>query len=396
MVQPSKPHLDAVVSTLRVSETEQHRLLQELDHAGGRPAGGPERRRSPRKPVPAHLSVCLEVHHPGGTSHKFWARARNLSDSGVGLLHGGFLHEKTRCVVEMIHDGVALVRIPARVVRCRYVRSSVHEVGLQFDEPICAEAILKAEKTEVHRPKPDADDAKPLPRLAGRVLYVDPIEADRRYVSHRLAQLGLTFRAITDTLRSLEFVQAERFDLVLTELRLRPDPAQYLVRRLRSGGHEMPIVVVGHSIPQATAKQLTEHGVQACLNKPFAFDKFAELLARHLPEAGSDTDPPGEALRSEHWEDPAFRPMLFDYVEQLFRTIDRLDEQMLRPDAGRDPVETAHEFAATAGLYGYPKLFEAGSELVTLLTLEPLPTDMITEHLQSLRDLADRVRLGVA
>ncbi|MEM6459105.1 MAG: PilZ domain-containing protein [Planctomycetota bacterium] len=394
MVQHSKPNSEVVISTLRVSELEQQRLLQELDGAGGEGRSGPDRRRSPRKPVPAHLSVCLEVHHPGGTSHKFWARARNLSDSGIGLLHGGFLHEHTRCVVEVIHDGLALVRIPARVVHCRYVRSSVHEVGLRFDQPICAEAILKAEKTEVRRPKAD-DDAKPLPRLAGRVLYVDPIEADRRYVGHRLAQLGLTFRATTDTLRSLECVAAEHFDLVLAELRLRPDPAQYLVRRLRSGGHDMPIVVVGHAIPAATARQLTENGVQACLNKPFAFDKFAELLARHLPEAGPDTDSDTEALRSEHWNDPAFRPMLFDYVDELTRTIDLLDEQVLQSSPDRDPVETAHEFAATAGLYGYPKLFEAGSELVTLLTLEPLPTGMIAEHMQGLRDLADRVRRGV-
>ena len=388
MIRSSADSATEVVAKLRLSPQEQAQILNELDASSAAFARKNSGRVAERHPLPPAFCVKLRVQHPGGTARSFWVRARNISDTGIGLLYGGFLHASSQCQVEIFDAGNPLISIPARVVRCRYVRNSIHEVGLLFARPIESELILRSERIDE-----DASDetpvAPPPPRLAGRVLYVDPVDADRRYVSYRLSQMHLTFRTAVNAQDALQLATAEKFDLILSELRLEPDPAHYLIRRLRSGGNRTPLIILSPSISKNAAQELTDIGATACLNKPFSPETFAKLLAQHLPPRGAAvpaSKKPG--LLSTHWADPALRPLIMDFVVELTETVESLSTEMIQSANPAELTRRSHQLSATAGLYGFPKLSEACSELVTLLTIDPFPTDLIMEHMLQLDALA--------
>ncbi|MEM9914208.1 MAG: response regulator [Planctomycetota bacterium] len=382
MTHPANPR-QSVVSGLRISGAEQDQILSDLDNEQHGKMPGTDRRASVRKPLPPQLVINIVAHHPGGSQLKFHVRARNLNDHGIALLHGGFLHLNSVCIVEIFDGSMPLLKIPSTVVRCRYLRHSIHEIGLKFDQAINADDVLKCKKQEA--PKPVQAKIK-IPRLTGRVLYVDPIETDRRYLGYRLAQLGLNFRNALSTQDAIEMATANHFDLIITEYRLRPDPATFLVRRLRNGGLSMPIIVLGNDLSRAATTEIRKEGATACLAKPFDFEKLIKLLAAHLPEAEPGQAPSG--LVSQHWEDHGFRPLIIEYVNDLTNTLDYLSETIMQTATEADALNNAKQLAATAGLYGYPPITEAAHELSTLLSFDPLPTDMIYEQLTNLQTLA--------
>ncbi|MEM6458068.1 MAG: response regulator [Planctomycetota bacterium] len=391
---PHPPTLNSqTVAGLRVSDLTQHTILQELEAGHGERAATHDRRGCARRALPPQFVVKLLIHQPGGTTHKFRVRARNLGDAGIAVLHGGFLHRGSVCRVEIFDAAMPLVSLPARVVHCRYVRQTVHEIGLVFDEPIDSDAVQRSQKPAAPDAATSTPDRPALPRLRGRVLHVDPIEADRRYLGFRLAQLGLNFRYALTTPEALSAVKAQAFDLVLCEYRLRPDPAPFLLRRLRGMGCVAPVVVLGHGISRVAAKELTDLGAHACLPKPFRAEDLTRLLAQLLPEASPE---PAEPARlSDHWAEESFRPLIIEYVGELGGTLDYLQRTVLQSASEADALQTAEQLAATASLYGFPGISEAAKELSTILALEPLPTDMICEQLLSLRQLADAAQAAI-
>jgi CheY-like chemotaxis protein len=379
------------VPSLHLSEPEQFRLLDELNAVAAETKPKVNQRRHPREVMPPALTVRLDVRQPGGSDQSYWVRARDISDGGIGILYGGFLHNESHCTVEIYRDSHQLVSISADVVRCRYLRNSVHEVGLKFAGPLDSALILKGQPI---LPGGVEEEALPqMPRLKGHVLYTEPSEADRRYVCVRLTQMGLTFRCCQGLEDTLEAAKAEQFNLILTDYDLQPDPASYLIRRLRSAGNRTPILVTGSNIARTAAQELAEIGANSCLPKPFNALKLAESLAEYLPEDKSEGPQKKRGLTSELWREPEMRPLIIDFVNQLQVKVDQLSDELLgQPRADGDPAADTRRLAATSSLYGYPPLQEALGELVTLLSIDPLPAQMITEQMLSLENLTRDAR----
>ncbi|MEM7626791.1 MAG: response regulator [Planctomycetota bacterium] len=380
------------VNGLRISDGEQHRILSELDTLGTDFPPTEDRRGSSRQSLPPHLVVKVLIQQPGGGVHKFRVRARNLNNTGISLLHGGFMHIGSQCTVEVFDGSMPLVKIPGHVIRCRYLRQIVHEIGVGFDQPIDAAAVLNSEATQA-----DASETRgpALPRLRGRVLHVDPIEADRRYLDYRLAQVGLNFRHAENALQTIELANTQSFDLVLAEYRLKPDPAPFLVKRLRTAGNQVPIIILGHSLSKTAAQEITADGASACLSKPFKLPDLIKLLEHYLPVDDASHPDTADALLSEHWPEEAFRPLIIEYVNDLTSTLEYLSRTLMARATEADALSSAQQLAATAGLYGYPKITEAANELSTMLRLDPLPTDMIFEQMLNLQKLAEAAQQAI-
>ena len=92
--------------------------------------------------------VGVEIVHPGGSVMRFAVQPRDLSSSGMGFLHGGFIHPGSTCSVELSDKEDKPILARGTVARCRMIKGRVHEVGIAFDErvelemfhiePICA------------------------------------------------------------------------------------------------------------------------------------------------------------------------------------------------------------------------------------------------------------------
>ena len=386
-------NLPQAIKGLRISDVEQQRLVIELQEAGKQvPASIKNRRQHPRLPMPPTLVVKIEISQPGGTVQRFIVRGRNISNSGMSLLHGGFLHAHTACHIEIFNGKTPLVRVPAEVMHCRYLRSTAHEIGVRFGQLIDAEAMVNSDEPSAESLQPAEPIAEEKPEsklLAGHVLHIDPIEADRRFVNARLVQMGLSFTSASTSLEAVERMSERKYNLVLCGSEVAPDPPLYVIRRLRKAGLKMPILVMGQNIPRPKAAELINEGAMACLSKPLHHEEFAKLLKKLLPQAEPLTE--ADPQRSAHWGEIALRSLIVDYINTLPETIDQLQKTLLDLAADQATVH-AQRFASTASLHGYPKLSEIANELATILTLQPPPEDMIRDQIRELRQVCEGCR----
>lgn len=124
-----------VQDILRLSAGETAQVLRFLDEQS-RSSVTNDRRRSPRRPYTAHrrLAVILENELKGRRTYALIPR--NLSRTGISLLHGKFVYGQTRCVVGLTALDGQIVPVHGRVAWCRLVTGRVHEIGVAFDEAI--------------------------------------------------------------------------------------------------------------------------------------------------------------------------------------------------------------------------------------------------------------------
>ena len=99
-------------------------------------------------------------------------------------------------------------------------------------------------------------------------------------------------------------------------------------------------------------------------------------------------------LRSAYWSDPMLRPLILDYLDDFERAVGDLSQTLLKGKASSDGMLSVERLAATAGLYGYPSITEAAHEMATMVEIDPLPVEMITEQIEALQKLAASARRG--
>ncbi len=106
-----------------------------MDDLAGEPSG-PERRKSPRASYQSvtRLAVLLENEQMGRRTYAL--APRNLSCSGISILHGKFVYGGTGCVVGLQALDAQVVPVLAKVIWCRLIKGRVHELGVQFESPI--------------------------------------------------------------------------------------------------------------------------------------------------------------------------------------------------------------------------------------------------------------------
>lgn len=141
---------DTPLDSLRLNAS-QHRDVQGRLDRQIRKQVERELRSSERFSYRTQEPIEMRVTHPGESSEVFRVRPRNLSGTGLGLLHGGFLHPGSACEVMMISQDGDLVGVSGVVVRCRHVEGRVHDIGIRFEEK------LDLSMFEVE-PEPDPDE----------------------------------------------------------------------------------------------------------------------------------------------------------------------------------------------------------------------------------------------
>lgn len=80
--------------------------------------------------------VALIIDHPDRSESAFMVCSRNISAGGIALLHGGYVNRGARCRVALVDRTGATRWQSATVVNCRHVENTLHEVNVQFDQPI--------------------------------------------------------------------------------------------------------------------------------------------------------------------------------------------------------------------------------------------------------------------
>lgn len=129
------------LDTLRISEREALALLAQMDQQT-ESVDQAERRGGDRRTYRQVVEMVAQIVHPGGGTQNYLVRARNLSATGLGFLHGSFLHNHTGVILLMRTLAGQTVRVPGKVVRCRFLSGKVHEIGVRFAKPIDPQAFV--------------------------------------------------------------------------------------------------------------------------------------------------------------------------------------------------------------------------------------------------------------
>lgn len=133
---------DDHVDALRIPPVEQQQILNELETAD-RVAPEAVLRKTPRYRYAVQEGIAIE---PEGLTASFVVCPRNISAGGISFLHGSFLYPRSACRLTLRTVDGEYVIAAGCVVRCRCVRGRVHEVGVQFAEPIDVEDFVVAKE----------------------------------------------------------------------------------------------------------------------------------------------------------------------------------------------------------------------------------------------------------
>ncbi len=149
-------------------------------------------------------------------------------------------------------------------------------------------------------PLPEADPASLSPcdcrqqspqtradRLAARVLVVDDVSMNRMLVSRVLETLGHTVALAHDGREAISRVRAERFDLVLMDLRM-PDmdgiAATRAIRALEGPASRAPIYALTANVRSQEIAACREAGLNGFLAKPFRLEELQALVAKTIAD----------------------------------------------------------------------------------------------------------------
>ncbi len=119
--------------TLRLTPSQIRSIFDSLDQRDTLAEGGRDRREHTRRTFSALRSVPFEVSEAGAPAAKYLVVPRELSASGMSLLHGMFVHPGTRCAVVLPANNGGQARMEGVVKRCRLVAGRVHEIGIKFE-----------------------------------------------------------------------------------------------------------------------------------------------------------------------------------------------------------------------------------------------------------------------
>ncbi len=135
-----------------------------------------------------------------------------------------------------------------------------------------------------------------------RVLVVDDERKMRRVLQMLLEQMGLESTPAESGEEALTAFQQEKFDLVLTDLRMPGMGGMAWIERLRQLDSEVPLIVLTAYGTVATAVEAMKHGAFDFILKPFDVDAVEVVIRNALDLTRYRTE--NRYLR-EHYDQPA-------------------------------------------------------------------------------------------
>jgi len=131
---------------------------------------------------------------------------------------------------------------------------------------------------------------------------IDDEPVVRAYVRAALERRGYGVVEATDGRSGIAALEHNAIDLVLLDMTMPDLDGAEVVRRLRTSGHRVPIVLASGHVDREVQDRLAPGSYQGFLSKPFGVDALTAAIERALTEAPKRAPPsPG---RSSTWSSP--------------------------------------------------------------------------------------------
>jgi CheY-like chemotaxis protein len=384
---------DQPIQTLRLNDRDKAKLLWAIDQANRHDESKAARRL---RVSCTNNAAVLTLKADGGSETRLCVLARNLSRFGAALVHGRYVYPDTRCELSIPSSSGMWHDLSATVRHIRHVQGTIHELGIEFDEPIELGdfvTLSPAEETrylrELADETPEGGDRE-VDQLAGRILVVDDFSCDRKLFSHWLTQAGLGVMTCGDSRSALVQVQEQIFDLLIVDCCLGQEDGFELVKELREARVIAPIISVSADETPEVHAAVKASGSNAFLKKPFTKQQVTEkVFALIGVDAEEDLSPIVSTLK----DDTEMRPLLTEFSRKASTYIEELREA--NAQANYDAVEGITRGLKGAGQgYGFPIISELAGDLLACLEASNADVDDIRKTTNELINVLNRVRLG--
>ncbi len=261
-------------NTIRLSEGEVEALLLSLERE--QPSGFKGSKRRTRRWFTRGRKVILTTNHAAGNARHFAAYARNLSASGMSVLHGGFLHNGSRCVVA-IRDTTGKARLmKARVTRCQHLNRHLHDLGLQFEESINPRDFIDFGDEHVF-----TVESVEVGDLRGLMLVIEDSQMFLRLFRSFVGGAALEMKCVGSCDEGLSRL-ADNPSMIFVDLHLPGRSGLEFIAEARARFYEGPIILMtGDTSPGLRAKALRS-GATEMLTKPFPPEELHRAIAEFL------------------------------------------------------------------------------------------------------------------
>ncbi|RMD60778.1 MAG: response regulator [Planctomycetota bacterium] len=365
----------APIRSVNLPESRVEEILDHLDKV--EPQGGKSvdaRRRTERKPF-RHFDVQLSVLHPGGGVARFLIPTRDISSTGISILHGGYLHAGTDCKLELPTLWGGTTTVEGAVVRCDHLVGLIHLIAVMFYKPEDISEFVDTGSDEA----PELIEMVDQPNLIGRILLVDDQPFEARLLGHHLRCCDVDIEHAPSAQAAREALRTKAIDVVICDMHLEEEGGEAAIRAFRDMGYKGPIIALSGEWSRKKLTAAREAGAAAILPKPYDPAKLMQNLASFLRTAsGVDSD----AVYSRLETDDVTRDLIRKFILDARKLAERLTTCIEAEDlAGARQVSLTLKEAG--GGYGFPQLYEAAQQAITALDA----SFSVAESMQELRRL---------
>lgn len=378
--QPAKSGLKITAAerpnTLGISQRDLVTLLQKIEAAEKGKA--PVRRDFTRWPF-RHATVKVTLVQPSGGEVHLRLACRNLSRGGISLLHNSYVHPGSAVIVSLPRLGGGFKEVPGVIKRCLFRKGVIHELGIQFEEPIDLREYLGAGKGQEFFSVEHVDPEK----LVAKVLYIEDCDVDYRILQHFLRETNVSLSRVSDGAAAMQQI-GNGFDLVIADWRLPDTTGTELVQKFRSIGVDVPVILVTADPVGLMKSGLWDMPNTGVLTKPLAQTQLLRAIAERLlvnkkdAEAEEADDTAGNPVAS------AMSPQFEKFAQTLETALSKQDQKTL--------IETAMQIRGSAPSCGAHKLGKLADNAMTVLcdaaSDKSKHERMVKELIGACRDLA--------
>lgn len=115
-----------------------------------------------------------------------------------------------------------------------------------------------------------------------RVLVVEDEPRIRAILEFFLRRRGFHVHAVSNGAEALDALDAEDFDLAVTDFVMPRVSGLQLIKRVRESGRSLPFVLLSATVTAAALKAARRWGAVEVMPKPFSWSEFDEAVDRLL------------------------------------------------------------------------------------------------------------------
>jgi CheY-like chemotaxis protein len=324
-------------------------------------------------------SLTFRVIEGFGGRREFKVAARNLSNSGLSVLHNTYVHPGTDCEVDMPTNNPgkkAHVAIPGKVARCKHIQGVVHEIGIGFNKPIDARQFLSMDRMPAYYSLEMIDATK----MEGTLLHVDDSALDRRLFAHYLADTKVIIKH-AETIEDAKVKARDTYDLIVLDQRLPDGDGVSFAMWMRDNGILTPVIALTADTSYDTQRQLTAAEINGLLLKPVDKGTLLRAVSEYM-RMGDETQ--------NSLVDHSMKELTGTFLNELSSMIDELRACQQNGDA-LSAYTISLRIKGTAPSLGFDRLANVSDRAAAALAAS-MSVEESQKQIDALLDACERVR----